>query len=355
MKAFASGVGVIADLEVRQRVRSVAFYVLLGVVAVLMLAVTVLLLVIRASTPGARESGSLVFSIVVYFALLLGTLVTPALSGGSVNGDRESGTLATTQITQVTTAQIIVGKFLAAWASALAFLVVAIPFLIAAAIADGPPPGTVFVSLGVTAVELGVVAAIGVGLSSVIGRTIFSVVVTYLVVAALSVGTLLAFGLIGLVDQVKVTSTSENYASSAYDTNGDVVKPVCDAPDVETYNQPRWDHVWWLLAANPYVALADATPTQWTKDGGAVDAFGGIKYAVRAVQIAPETHPYYSDCHPGRNTDDSATPEQVVAKTVPSWSAGLAIEVLLGAVFLLFGGRALRTPTKRLPRGSRIA
>ena len=48
------------------------------------------------------------------------------------------------------------------------------------------------------------VAAFGVGLSGILNRPLFSVVTTYLVVAALTVGTLIAFGLGGSAVRTEV-------------------------------------------------------------------------------------------------------------------------------------------------------
>ena len=56
-------------------------------------------------------------------------------------------------------------------------------------------------------------------------RPIFSVVTTYLVVAALSIGTLVAFGLGGLALPVTVTSTYQSYSASAVDDSGKIVNP----------------------------------------------------------------------------------------------------------------------------------
>ena len=67
---------------------------------------------------------------------------------------------------------------------------------------------TIVISVLVLAVELGVIAAVGVGLSGVLARPLFSVVVTYLVVAALSIGTLIAFGLGGASIQSTVRQTT---------------------------------------------------------------------------------------------------------------------------------------------------
>ena len=347
-------VGTVVDLELRQRVRSVAWYVLLGVAALVLAAVTLLLLATAGAFGG--EGGDQVVSVVVYLVLLLGTLVTPALSGAAVNGDRDAGTLATTQITLVGTWQLLLGKFLAAWTAALAFLAVALPFLAVALVAGGVQVGIVLTALAVTVLELGVIAAVGVGLSSVIPRPIFSVVTTYLVVAALSIGTAVAFGLAGLAFPRTTTYSYTTYSESALDADGKVVNPVCDPPDVSTSRSPTYDRVWWLLAANPYVVLADATPSRFSRDGSTQDSFTSFKAGVRSLQIARPTEEVQDDCNPSANRPASyPSQQQIVEQTVPTWSVGLLIHLVLGAVCLIAGARALRTPARRLAKGSRIA
>ena len=353
MRSSLLAVGTVVDLELRQRVRSTAWYVLVGVAAVLLLGVTLLLL----ATAGifGRDGGPQTVSAVVFFVLLLGTLVTPALSGGAINGDRDAGTLATTQVTLIRGWQLVLGKFLAAWTAALAFLVVALPFLLIAGAFGGADPAVLLTALAVTVLELGVVAALGVGFSAVMARPIFSVVTTYLVVAALSIGTLVAFGLGGLVAPVKVTSTSVSYSEGAFDADGTLVRPVCDPPVVDTYDAPSYDRLWPILAANPYVVLADAVPGRFDRAGSPVDAFAALKVAERGVQLPIARSTYYSDCDPKRNTTQQRDPQSVLASTVPTWTVGLAIHLVLAVLALLAAVRAVRTPARRLARGTRIA
>ncbi|MGN6445760.1 ABC transporter permease [Amnibacterium sp.] len=353
MRTSVLAVGTVVDLELRQRVRSTAWYVLLGVAAVLLLTVTLLLL----ATAGlfGRDGGPQASAAVIFFVLLLGTLVTPALSGGAINGDRDAGTLATTQVTLVRGWQLVLGKFLAAWTASLAFLVVALPFLLIAAGFGGADPAVLCTALAVTVLELGVIAGIGVGLSALIARPIFSVVTTYLVVAALSIGTLVAFGLGGLAVPVTVTSTTESYASDAFDANGKLVKPVCDPPTTDTSTVPSYDRLWGLLAANPYVVLADAVPGRFDTAGQPVDAFAALKVAERGLQIPQPRSTYSSDCHPSRNTNVDRDPQTVLAQTVPTWTVGLLIHLVLALLALGGAVRAVRTPARRLARGTRIA
>src|SRR5699024_9518023 len=65
------------------------------------------------------------------------------------------------------------------------------------------------------------------------------------------------------------------------------VSPGCFAVR-GTASLPRHDYVWWVLAANPFVVVADATPTTYDDRGSPVDLFGGIKAMVRGAQHAPE-------------------------------------------------------------------
>lgn len=351
MNDFLPGVGVILSLELRQRVRGRAWYVLLGTFFALIAFVTVLMSIALSSSRVNNASGGAIFSTIIYFVLLLGTLVAPALGGNAINGDRDAGTLATTQVTLVTTGQIVIGKFLAAWISALAFLAASVPFLIYSALLGGLSGSAIVISIFVLAVELGVISAIGVGLSGMLDRPLFSIVTTYLAVAALSIGTLIAFALGGLVVQSEQITTVSTVVSS-----NDQGEPTgCIAGDKQFTTVPRFDHFWGLLAANPYVLLADAVPTNFDSRGNVTDLFGNVKLAERAVQIPPKATINYDECRDGSNSDVSPSAQKVIESTVPSWAVGLVIQVILAAAALAGAIARTRTPAGRLARGSRIA
>jgi len=352
-----SGMWTIASIDLRQRLRGLAWYVLLGVFFVIVLAVTI---VATIALSYESDPGDALYSTIVYFVLLLASLTAPALSGNAINGDREAGTLATTQVTLVSSTQLVIGKWLAAWLSSLAYLVAAVPFLVWCFILSGVHPATAAVSLLILIVLLGVVSAVGVGLSGLMRRPLFSIVATYLVVALLSVGTLIAFGLGSLAFRSTVTVTSHAVDWSqitgevTYDPKtGAPIGVECTLTDTYVYDTPRADYVWWILAANPYVVIADAQPTQFDVTGNPTDLFGWTKTAVRQVQIPPELEQSWSECEP--SSWQSPTPEEIIATTTPSWFVGLAIHVALGALLLIGAVSATRTPAVRLPAGSRIA
>lgn len=195
-------------------------------------------------------------------------------------------------------------------------------------------------SIVVLAAEIIVVAAIGVGLSGLIARPLFSVASTYLVVAGLVIGTVIAFTLGGLA----IRSEGTTY-SRPYDGQG----PVCDRWEEYTQEVPRFDLVWWALAANPFVVLADATPTKYSTEGYPVDLFGQIKLGVRSAQKSP-LEMRWDDCNP-----EQASPRHIVESTTPSWFVGLGLQVVLAGALFAGAWARTRTPAKRLPPGTRIA
>lgn len=356
--------GTIVRLELQQRIRSTAWIVLVSVVFVLVGLVTALLWASLAAFGTDASDSAGVYSTIIFFVLLVGTLVTPAISGAAINGDREAGTLATTQVTLATTSQIVLGKFLAAWTVALTFLVASLPALLFTLIAGGVRGDTLAASLGVLVLELGVVAAVGVGLSGLIGRPLFSVVTTYLVVAALSIGTLIAFSLGGLAFQTQQTQT---YIGIDYSDGGEFDPETglpevieCLDPDTYTSSVPRFDRVWGILAANPYIVLADAAPTTFDRNGFPLDLFGQIALGVRSAQLPVESEVVYDECGAALAGDPSLgypyeTPEQIFDRTVPSWFVGLIIHVVLAALALWGAIARTRTPAGALPSGSRVA
>lgn len=337
----AANVWIIARLELTQRLRSIGWYILLAVFAVVLLGVTGLAFAVYS---WGEFVGAGVYSIVVNMVLLLVVLVSPTLSGNAINGDRDAATLAAVQVTAASTGDIMLGKLVAAVATGGAFLVVALPFLALSLLGGGANPIVLIVSLFVLLAEIVVVAAIGVGLSGLIARPLFSVAATYLVVAALVIGTVIVFALGGMA----IRSESTTY-SRPYDAMGDV---DCDEWESYTTEVPRFDLVWWALAANPFVVLADATPTEFSADGYPVDLFGQIKWGVRSAQQSP-LEQRYDDCD--GSWAPSPTPQQVIDSSVPSWFVGLGVQVVIAGSLFAGAWARTRTPAKRLPPGTRIA
>ena len=360
---YIGGIRDVVVLEMKQRLRSRGWYIMLAIWLVVIALVTALTwagwnasMEVRNSmpvpdgTPQPTGPGSAIFEVVLAFVLLFALLVAPALSANAVNGDRAGGTLAILQVTLLTPGQILWGKFCAAWLAAIAFLAASAPFLVFAVLLGGLTPGHVLVSLLMLAVEVAVICGIGVGISALAGRPLFSIVVTYLTVAALVVGSLIAFGLGVQLTQGTVMANQPRYSAAEYGPGTYPGSPeyVCEGPLVEQ-DVLRTERVAWLLALNPYVVVADAIPyperqgLQYYYSGGMIE---NISQGARAALAGPEGT--YT-CANGQ------VQPQYLEQATPLWPLGLALQLGLTGLLLWLGWRALRTPAGRLALGTRIA
>lgn len=377
---YLEGVRAVVGMELCQRMRSRGWYIMLVIWFGLIWLVTALTWISWKAQEQSRLSwdpgtvsagpGALIFEIVIAFVLLFGLLVAPAFSANAISGDRSAGTLAIMQVTLLRSGQLLWGKFLASWIVALAFLVVSAPFLIYGIAQGGLGFGYIFIVLLMLGVELGVACALGVGLSALVNRPLFSIVVTYLVVAALTFGTLIAFGLGASVSNGTVQVNSVYYKNVYYQNMGGApgqdpeMYPPAPAPGEITdenaeyicfgpvRSQPavRTERVAWMLAMNPFVVVADAIPYPNGKSQEQPlfpsGIFGTISQSARFAQAGPDvTNPCV----------DGKVPASSFDHQVPLWPLGLGLQLVLAAGILALGWRALRTPAGRLPKGTRIA
>lgn len=310
------GVRTVAAHEFRVRLRTGRWRVLLALWFVALAGQTALMWWAAKSVDQLHQRGVPVFGGLMLLLLSLSLLVLPSLSAQSVNGDRERGVLATLQVTLLTPAEIALGKLAAAWGVSLVFLLLALPMAVSTLFMGGVGVTRLLVTLLVVAVLLGVVLAIAQCWSALFARTGMSSVLSYLSVFALTIGTLIVFGLA--------------------------------LPSTEKDHEVRTEKVWWLLAPNPFVILADAAPQKHQaftlnsdQKATTFDPLGGIASAVRDAR------------DPNHNTDALGLTNS--ADQRPVWPWGLAFDALLGLSALSITIRRLRTPSRRLPRGVRVA
>jgi ABC-type transport system involved in multi-copper enzyme maturation permease subunit len=328
-----NGVVLVAKQEFRIRLRTGRWRWLLGAWVLVIGGFTVLLDLSMetgyALGPSVRARGVPLFGFLMMFVLGMVLVVSPALTSQSINGDRERGTLATLQVTRLGPAEIALGKLLAGWGVGLVALALTLPFAGYALTRGGLTVARIAAVYAVVAILIGVVCAVSQALSALLARSITSALLSYLAVAALTVGTLIAFTLIApLITEVR-TSTS---------------------PDAIPYRYEvvRYDRVWWLLAPNPFVVVADAAPhvpPRITASGDLVmvddyDPLSSIGRTVRDLRIPPREEPI---------NYDGVDPRPAV------WPYGLAFNVLLGVGAVAVTAARLRTPSRRVARGVRIA
>lgn len=344
------GVRTVAVLELRQRVRSSRWIISLVIWMVVIGGLTALIQATLEPLDDGDDAsaGATMFGVIVFLVLSLGMLVSPALSATSVNGDRAAGILATMQSTLLTPAELAVGKLLAAWTSALALLVTALPFVLWAYLVGGTPADRLIVTLVLLALTLLVVCAIGLGYSALTARTASSAVLTYVTVAFLSLGLPLLFGLtLPLVTSTEDVTRRESVEIG--ESNG-VTSSRCEVRTVQS-ERTHTERSWWLLAPSPYVVVSDAAPTPSGEYYG--DPLTEIRRGVRDLRLGPEgIEDWCGDEISEQSYDDRSIEESNLPAT---WPYGLGADLLIGAGFLVLTVRRLRTPTDRLPRGTRIA
>ena len=375
------GIATVAKQEFRLRIRAGRWRWLLSIWFGILLLFTGLL---RGALGGFTQQNVVDKGIVIYgglmlFVLGLALLVVPALAAQSVNGDRERGTLATLQVTRLTAADICLGKFAAAWGTALVFLGLSLPLVGYAVTQKGVPVTRVLVITVVLALLLGTVCAISLALSALLSRTTTSGVLAYLAVFALTIGTLITFGLATAITTEKYTETYDNACPSLpLDTpqeQRDQIMANCGTPQTYEASRARPDRTWWLLAPNPFVILADAAPQlpplteeekrrrangqDHTQDARDLDPLGGIGRAVRDLRNPPDpvnrTISYSSTSGGAAFSSDLSIALDGTPKRKPVWPWGLAFDVVLATLALWITTRRLSTPTRNLPKGQRVA
>lgn len=336
------GVRTVATLEARQRLRSTRWKIALGVWAAIVGLVTLgIVMTIDAMGGPDETAGRVAFGLVLLFVLLLGLLVAPTLSATSINGDRTSGTLAVLQATTLSAWDIVLGKLAAAWLAALAFLVASLPFLIwAFALGGTPVLGAVGGILAVALVLL-VVCAIALAMSALVARTSGSAVLTYLVVAALSIGTPIAFALTSSF----VTSGWETVRVYGYVNDDDVCV---------WHEDQRWvthtERTAWMLVPNPFTIVSDVGTSGTPSDLSSMteDPMALISYGVRTALAGGSSD--VNECWGERDNSWRAT-----QYPSPFWPWGAGLYAVMGAGSLWFAARRLAIPARTLPKGTRIA
>ena len=348
------GLRLVTSLELRQRLRSKRWYVSLAVWTLVMMGIGALGLgptLYSAQWDEVGPIAAMVFSLQMILVLFAMLLVVPALSAGSINGDRTAGTLATLQASLLSPTEIVLGKLLAGFLTGLAFLVLALPSLVPIALLGSIGILYMLRLLGVIVLLTLCVTAVGLGLSALTSRQLGSVVLAYVIVFGVTVVLPIAWGSTAIVlnEEREVT----NYYT-VYDDEYSMEKSRCVAEQVEE-TVPRLDLSLPLLWGNPVVLLAEAAPTLPADydplEDPDTDLLTTLKTGMRSA--ATTTHPVHSvHCSPedpGYPTDLGTPPNR------PVWPMGLGLWLLVGVLSLLVAVRRLAVPVRHLGAGTRIA
>jgi ABC-2 type transport system permease protein len=321
----ANGVWIVARQEFRIRIRTGRWRWLLIGWLVLLAGFTLLLDAALTSTSYSRSDnreGVALFGFTMVFVLAMVLVISPSLTAQAINGDRERGTLAALQVTMLRPLHIALGKLLAGWGVGLAALAITLPFTGYAMAKGGIGVLRVIAIYLVVATLIGTICAISLALSALMTRTVTSTLLSYLAVAALTIGTTVGFAL-----SLPLVTSSE---TMRYPDGSE-----------STRSESHQEFIWWLLAPNPFVVVADAAPPissgryrGYYNDDDVLELIGN---GVRGLRAA-------SSSSNGAEADD-----------LPVWPYGLGFNLLLGIGSIAIVQKRLRTPTDRLPPATRIA
>lgn len=349
-------IGLVAGLELRQRVRSVRWYIALATWFVLLTGLSLLIggsfiLLGAGSTMDSLHVASVVvFTLSVLLLVFAMLLIIPALSSGAINGDRTAGTLATLQATLLSPLEIVLGKVLAGWVIGLAFLVAALPSVVPSALIAGVGPLYLLRVLAAIGAITLFITAIGVGLSSLTARQLGSVVLSYLLVLGTTV--ILPVVYVCLLPLMLIQQDVTTYHSVQV---GDTQEYRCEKR-VERQFVLHTEVALPLLLVNPFVIVADAAPamdlSDPAMDTGDVDGLRLISAGMRI--LAHPTHPsHLNDCW---DSDQPGYPSGFSGPTaLPVWPVGMGayLGAAVGAVALATW--RIRAPMRRIGAGTRVA
>lgn len=310
--------------EVRTRLRTGRWKILLGTWCIVVNALGLMFRVTLDGEPGYSsgedDNGIIMFGALLLAVLVLTLLVVPVLSAQAINGDRERGTLATLQVTRLTAGDIAFGKLAASWGTGLVILGLALPVALIPVIEGAIGPGRALVVVAIVALQIGIVCAIAQGWSALLARSITSMMMSYLTI----------FGLLALtpiVYNLALPLTAQKVHGGDY-----------------SYDRNHSERVWWLLAPNPVVILADASPRAPKRpvrlDEGyrsePPDPLGGLGREVRGIRT-------------GHNGDDNDGFGAAV------WPYGMGFNLALAGGAVWMTRRRLTIPAHHLPKGIRVA
>ncbi|CAM3896770.1 ABC transporter permease [Tsukamurella strandjordii] len=368
-------VGVLVGLELRQRTRATRWRVLLGAFFLMVSAVVFgLLWFMTATSPdsGRQTFGENLYFIVLGFVGFLGLVVAPTMTATSINGDRKDATLAVVQATPAGGLQIAAGKVLGAWIASCALLLVASPYLIWGTIEANYPVWASVLGIACVAVLFLTYCGIGLGYSALLSRPIGSASLTQLTMLFLLIGLPILAALLTPVTKERIAADRPVWTYSDTGESG-----TCRIERTEVTVE-HTERIWWIVAPNPAVVLADAAAQRdtgrdaarerrnWADYGPAgrprppsESALGDIADSISKLRTAPQPNQdrtcaevgYWS----GNDTYYLRSGRRTDGYLGHTWYWGLLANLALGGIGVAFAARRLRVPAGNLPRGVRIA
>ena len=189
-------------------------------------------------------------------------------------------------------------------------------------------------------------------------------------------------------DPSSLTAQANDWAASGFAPSKRPDWSACH-PENQVISRPHVESIWWLIAPNPFVIVADAAPLPpeargnletWAGRSG--DPLAFLSLLTRSLSLPPSNDQdqcswaLMSDNPASRNyevrsTSDggavvvdargnvldtgSPVPRRIITANTPIWPWGLGFSLLLGAGMFYVAVRRLSVPYGVLPKGTRVA
>ena len=132
------------------------------------------------------------YNVLAVFQFILILLITPALTGGSISGERERQTLDLLLCTNISPFSIITGKVVVSIAHVLLLVTASLPILSIVFLFGGISILDMILLFCFYLVTALMVACIGIFYSTVFRKSVVSIIMTYITLGVLTIGTLVA-------------------------------------------------------------------------------------------------------------------------------------------------------------------
>ena len=355
--SLARGAWIVTELDLRSASRRRTTWVVTG--AWIALVYGLLVLALAGTGGGSAEdgAGSLVHSLVATSALAVGLAAVPALGAGTLTRTRDTGLLDMLRVTRLDARAISWGIYLGTLVRVLGLVLLAVPALLTGFALRGTDISGVAGALTVLGVTFAAVAAVAQAASAVWARRTASLIAAYTATGLLVLGPAVAYA-VALPLTSETVTTQVTVLAGTHGTQRSPDGPPCTTI-TEDRERTRPDRIWWLLAPEPFVALADAAPG---RIGGAVEfePLSAARDGLRLARVAPadpgeevvdecpvsEREPETQAGATGEGAEAAAedATRAVIEAVPPTWPLGLAALAATGAAAIGLSTRRLRAP-----------
>jgi ABC-2 type transport system permease protein len=204
------GINPIIVKELRSRMRGARAFamltgmlLLLGATSYALYRIVLLTTATYSSSPLSPQIGQTLFTGLVFLELMMVCFITPAVTAGSISGEREKLTYEMLLATPLRSGSILWGKLVSALSYVFLLIFAAIPMASLVFIFGGVTPRDMVKTLAILVAVTVTFGVIGIFMSTWLRRTGRATVLSYLIILALLIGPIFIYILVGVLRQAE--------------------------------------------------------------------------------------------------------------------------------------------------------